>query len=365
MQSSPLAIVSEVGEWIQDPGESELRLQQMQQQRLRRVPETFVGPVSVVFLLVTVSTVFLRFTLKAIRSATLTGALLPPLAALHLCQILAVGRGITMEDIVTVMCSVELTVPLQYYMFWMDMPEAPYTDAVVNVIVERLDMPGKDLRQMVMIPLDWAVARRSKSASTAAQQVIGNCGKPAVEADVFAFCTSHDTPRVVIFALASSLVSGIKRFVTHATGWASLHKWMTAAVGTSSSFSLGPVVSALDKARCLGNTRVYVQNQRITYVVKIYPMFLEPGDPAGKNDCLKSIWMAQMKVVAASPMGYVMSHAPPRDRPWGNTKQCAAQGCEHVRELNMCGRCKRVYYCSRRCQKKHWKAAHKLTCKPI
>jgi hypothetical protein len=197
------------------------------------------------------------------------------------------------------------------------------------------------------------------SASTAAQQIIG---KAAVEADVFAFCTSHDTPRVVIFALARSLVFAIKRFVTHATGWASLNTWMTAAVGTSSSFSLGPVVSALDKARCLCNTRVYVQNQRITYVVKIHPMFLEPGDPAGKNDCLKSIWMAQLKVVAASPICVEMSHAPPRARPWGNTKQCAAQGCELVCELKMCGRCKRVYYCSTRCQQKHWKAAHKSEC---
>ena len=31
-------------------------------------------------------------------------------------------------------------------------------------------------------------------------------------------------------------------------------------------------------------------------------------------------------------------------------------------KVQMCGRCKRVKYCSRACQSKHWKAGHKAQC---
>lgn len=34
-------------------------------------------------------------------------------------------------------------------------------------------------------------------------------------------------------------------------------------------------------------------------------------------------------------------------------------------KMQFCSRCKCMYYCSRDCQAKHWKAGHKKTCKPL
>ena len=47
-----------------------------------------------------------------------------------------------------------------------------------------------------------------------------------------------------------------------------------------------------------------------------------------------------------------------RDPPWRECAQCARGSGG---ELTRCGRCKRVFYCSRRCQKLHW-ASHKASC---
>mmetsp|Transcript_2450 Transcript_2450/g.3767 ORF Transcript_2450/g.3767 Transcript_2450/m.3767 type:complete len:89 (+) Transcript_2450:52-318(+) len=48
----------------------------------------------------------------------------------------------------------------------------------------------------------------------------------------------------------------------------------------------------------------------------------------------------------------------------GNVDQpvCAASGCKNTQNLQLCGRCKRVRYCSRECQVKHHKL-HKNPCK--
>jgi len=44
----------------------------------------------------------------------------------------------------------------------------------------------------------------------------------------------------------------------------------------------------------------------------------------------------------------------------------AGSGCEQcsaeMRDLKRCGRCFVAKYCSRECQKTHWKSAHKSTC---
>ena len=58
------------------------------------------------------------------------------------------------------------------------------------------------------------------------------------------------------------------------------------------------------------------------------------------------------------------------DGMWGevdNMRQCA--GCGYVvlnnnKEVKLlsCGGCKRMHYCNRRCQKKHWKGAHREEC---
>lgn len=44
-------------------------------------------------------------------------------------------------------------------------------------------------------------------------------------------------------------------------------------------------------------------------------------------------------------------------------KGCAAEGCSRLDAQKKCGQCKRVFYCSTNCQKRHWKAAHKRFCK--
>ncbi|KAI9250778.1 hypothetical protein BY458DRAFT_524285 [Sporodiniella umbellata] len=47
-------------------------------------------------------------------------------------------------------------------------------------------------------------------------------------------------------------------------------------------------------------------------------------------------------------------------------KQCANSLCHHKEEqpgsFKRCGKCQRVAYCSRECQKEHWKSGHKIIC---
>lgn len=48
-------------------------------------------------------------------------------------------------------------------------------------------------------------------------------------------------------------------------------------------------------------------------------------------------------------------------------RQCANSSCEKKEEepgsFKRCGRCQRVSYCSRECQKEHWKNGHRIVCK--
>ena len=45
--------------------------------------------------------------------------------------------------------------------------------------------------------------------------------------------------------------------------------------------------------------------------------------------------------------------------------KCANCGAEDKkRNLKMCGRCKSVFYCNRKCSKAHWKK-HKKSCKKL
>ncbi|KAI9480867.1 MAG: hypothetical protein EXX96DRAFT_564521 [Benjaminiella poitrasii] len=48
-------------------------------------------------------------------------------------------------------------------------------------------------------------------------------------------------------------------------------------------------------------------------------------------------------------------------------RQCANMTCDKKEEVpntfKRCGRCQRVAYCSRECQKEHWKTGHKVVCK--
>jgi serine/threonine protein phosphatase PrpC len=49
-------------------------------------------------------------------------------------------------------------------------------------------------------------------------------------------------------------------------------------------------------------------------------------------------------------------------------KKCSNPTCNNIEtavgEFKTCGKCKSVFYCSRECQAKHWKAGHKIECKP-
>lgn len=44
--------------------------------------------------------------------------------------------------------------------------------------------------------------------------------------------------------------------------------------------------------------------------------------------------------------------------------ECDAKDCETCNPLYRCSRCQSVYYCSKDCQRKHWKA-HKQECAPV
>jgi carboxypeptidase C (cathepsin A) len=48
-------------------------------------------------------------------------------------------------------------------------------------------------------------------------------------------------------------------------------------------------------------------------------------------------------------------------------RQCANVVCDKKEEepgsFKRCGRCQRVSYCSRECQKEHWKTGHRAVCK--
>jgi len=43
---------------------------------------------------------------------------------------------------------------------------------------------------------------------------------------------------------------------------------------------------------------------------------------------------------------------------------CCGQLESAPRTFQSCRQCRQVYYCSRDCQKKQWKAGHKLECEP-
>ena len=48
--------------------------------------------------------------------------------------------------------------------------------------------------------------------------------------------------------------------------------------------------------------------------------------------------------------------------PTGET--CWQCGTAFNPHLKKCGRCEKAYYCSKDCQKKHWKSGHKRNCQP-
>ena len=48
--------------------------------------------------------------------------------------------------------------------------------------------------------------------------------------------------------------------------------------------------------------------------------------------------------------------------PTGET--CWQCGTAFNPHLKKCGRCGKAYYCSKNCQKKHWKSGHKRNCQP-
>jgi len=47
-----------------------------------------------------------------------------------------------------------------------------------------------------------------------------------------------------------------------------------------------------------------------------------------------------------------------------NERVCANMNCDKPAPQHLCGRCRKVYYCSRDCQLAHWKKGHKKTCVP-
>lgn len=64
-------------------------------------------------------------------------------------------------------------------------------------------------------------------------------------------------------------------------------------------------------------------------------------------------------IIASLPEGKITDHKSEK-----GTLFCSALGCkisEKDKELQICGRCRRVLYCSYECQKIHWKA-HKSRC---
>lgn len=49
----------------------------------------------------------------------------------------------------------------------------------------------------------------------------------------------------------------------------------------------------------------------------------------------------------------------------GCSNPSCQSGMTKFLKLSQCERCKSVHYCSRDCQKAHWKTEHKLVCRPI
>ena len=49
---------------------------------------------------------------------------------------------------------------------------------------------------------------------------------------------------------------------------------------------------------------------------------------------------------------------------WPWRTQCAMCGCADKKQLKVCANCKAFQYCSKKCQVDHWKAGHKVDCKP-
>ena len=44
-------------------------------------------------------------------------------------------------------------------------------------------------------------------------------------------------------------------------------------------------------------------------------------------------------------------------------RQCGGCGETTFKKMKVCARCKKIHYCSKKCQRKHWKFGHKEICK--
>ena len=68
--------------------------------------------------------------------------------------------------------------------------------------------------------------------------------------------------------------------------------------------------------------------------------------------------------------GEVVAHGPYVDVTWRGQQVCSWQECERAEGLEesretrfkACGQCRRVYYCSKECQRLHWKRTHRHEC---
>jgi len=147
------------------------------------------------------------------------------------------------------------------------------------------------------------------------------------------------------------------------------HSMMAYWMLTSSQFppyTLGAVKKHVaDAKRCTSKARVYAEKQELhrgaTIVRDVEGVLASVNSGRAPPDD-EPIWEALLLSDHEAAEAGRGATSRRRDDPYGDRYMCSA--CMRVVNRTMrCSRCKRVAYCSKECQKAHWKT-HKPFCKP-
>ena len=135
--------------------------------------------------------------------------------------------------------------------------------------------------------------------------------------------------------------------------------------GPTLSFQVGPRPDTEKKAFSGPALLVRYSTDRSVRSIMIIQLKKNSSRRIGSNrmSLTESIyWLCRPLTPLAFPPGWT-----PSVKWLGAVRACWMKGCRlwlNPDNILKCGRCRKALYCSRDCQKKHWKAEHKQQCVP-